>query len=269
MADNFTTNLNLDKPIVSASADTWGTSWNANADTLDAMLAGVIFGLTLSTAGSSGTFGIAAGAASGMALASAYTKTTGAWAVGTGNGGLDTGSIANSTWYHVFLIQRLDTGVVDVLFSLSATSPTMPTNYTRKRRVGSMLTNSSAQWVKFSQKGDEFLWDSSVLDWTNITPPDTSAHLKVLTIPTGVQVRAVCYAALDYVSATCNLYIKSPDQGGGTGLTLTVNSSTIHDATQIAVRSDTNAQVSVLANNVGCQYQIFTQGWFDRRGQDS
>ena len=52
-----------------------------------------------------------------LSLASAYTKTTSAWGVGTGNGSLDTGSIANSTWYHVYLIKRVDTGVVAFCFN--------------------------------------------------------------------------------------------------------------------------------------------------------
>jgi len=72
-----------------------------------------------------------------MTLASGLTKRLDAnWAVGTNQGGLDTGSIANTTYY-VWLIQRSDTGVVDALFSLSSTSPTMPSNYDRKRLVGS------------------------------------------------------------------------------------------------------------------------------------
>lgn len=84
---------------------------------------GYIDGLTLSTAGSSASFGIAAGLATAvttnypMSLGTAYTKTTSAWAVGTGNGSLDTGTIATSTGYHVYLIERTDTGVVDVLTS--------------------------------------------------------------------------------------------------------------------------------------------------------
>lgn len=54
-----------------------------------------------------------------MALTSGITKRLdAAWAVGTGNGGLDQGTIANAT-YHVHLIKRLDTGVVDAIFSLS------------------------------------------------------------------------------------------------------------------------------------------------------
>jgi len=79
-----------------------------------------------------------------MVLSSAITKRLdAAWAVGSGNGGLDTGTIANTT-YHVWLIQRSDTGVVDALFSTSLTSPTMPTNYDRKRRIGIIVRSAGA-----------------------------------------------------------------------------------------------------------------------------
>src|SRR6185312_5571759 len=95
-------------PQVSADADTWGNKQLAIYDNQDSHMAGLINGLTLSAAGSTATFGIAAGAASGMVLSPAYTKTTGSWAVGSTQGALDTGTIANSTWYHVWLIQRSD-----------------------------------------------------------------------------------------------------------------------------------------------------------------
>ena len=86
------------------------------------------------------TFGIAAGvaadstAAAMMSLASAYTKTTAAWAVGSTSGALDTGVIAASTWYHVYLIRRTDTGVVDVRFGIA--------DYADVRRLAGELSSS-------------------------------------------------------------------------------------------------------------------------------
>jgi hypothetical protein len=37
-------------------------------------------------------------------------------------GALDTGTIPNNTWYHAWVIQHFDTGIVDVLISASATA---------------------------------------------------------------------------------------------------------------------------------------------------
>src|SRR5262245_48463260 len=91
-----------------------------------------------------------------MSLTSGITKQLdAAWAVGTNQGGRDTGAIADGTW-HVFLIERTDTGVVDVLYSLSPTAPTLPTSYTKQRRIGSILREAGSI-VAFTQDGDEFL----------------------------------------------------------------------------------------------------------------
>jgi hypothetical protein len=133
---------------------------------------GQIYGLTLSNNVTDPTndIDIAAGSAVdstgvvSMLLASSLTKRLdAAWAVGNNQGGLDTGSVGNNVYY-VWLIRRPDTGVVDVLFSLSNTAPTMPTNYTQKEIIGSFsriaATNSAPR--SYSQKEDT--------DWVQYTP---------------------------------------------------------------------------------------------------
>ena len=88
-----------------------------------------------------------------MTLSSTLTKQIdAAWAVGTNAGGLDTGTVAANTIYHVWLIKRSDTGVVDALFSTSGSSPTMPANYDYKRWLGWVRTDSTpaiitADWI--------------------------------------------------------------------------------------------------------------------------
>lgn len=79
-----------------------------------------------------------------MVLNSAITKRIDAlWAVGSGNGGLDTGGVSASGTYYIWLIQRSDTGVTDALFSLSNTAPTMPSGYDRKRLIGNLIREVS------------------------------------------------------------------------------------------------------------------------------
>lgn len=267
-----TTNLNLTKPTVGGDADAWGGELNTDLDTLDSHLQGTIYGLTLSAAGSTATFGVAAGAASGMVLGSAYTKTASSWAVGTGNGSLDTGAIANSTWYHVWEIQRPDTGVTDILISLSTTSPTLPSNYTRQRRLGSMKTDGSAQWVKFKQYGDRFLWDVPVGDVVGSTSGGTTAGTMTLTVPTGVQVDALFNWRVQSSSGnTANNLVSSfdiADTAPSTSVfTSLVPSGSAADSMALQIRTNTSAQVRWRFNNSDSTFWASTQGWVDRRGQ--
>lgn len=64
------------------------------------------------------------------------------------NGGvnaLDTGTIAQATWYYIWVIaQTVVGGTVACLASLSSTAPTMPTGYTYKARVGAVRTAAAS-----------------------------------------------------------------------------------------------------------------------------
>lgn len=240
------------------------------------VLPNYLSGLTLSTAGSSSTFGIAAGAAADtgnadyMGLAAAITKTTGAWAVGSGNGAIDTGTIANSTWYHVFLIKRPDTGVVDVLLSTSATAPTLPTNYTLKRRIGSMRTNGSGQWIKFTQFGDEFLWDAPLFGDVNLGSYTNNTPIA-LTVPPGVNVFAKFTGVTtcgtgnnDVAFASPDITLSSADSGGsiqGAG------ASTYASFGLMRIRTNTSRQIQARSTNALTYMRLTTYGWDDLRGK--
>jgi hypothetical protein len=171
---------------------------------------GLVQGLTISNdiTNPNTDISIAAGAAADtgnaavMVLASAKIKKLSAvWAVGSGVGGLDTGTSAVSTWYHVFLIQRSDTLVVDVLMSLSATAPTMPTNYDRKRWIGAIFNTAAPIIRPFTQVADTFYYTTPALDVNNTTI-GTSAVSLTLAVPTNIVTEAIVAGAFNNSAAS-------------------------------------------------------------------
>lgn len=265
----------------------------ADNSILSALPGGLLFGCTMSTAGSSTTMSITAGQAvnstgAQLMTLTAIAKTTAAWAVGTAAGGLDTGTIANNTWYHFFVIRRPDTGVVDALLSLSATAPTLPTNYTQFRRIGSGRTNGSAQWISFRQNGDEFDWATPVLD-VNISAV-ANAALTALTVPTGVRTQPKLQISVGCSGASPNtgLYAvvgNADDSTSAVEVVSTMNSPNNSQATAQAsgFTTDTSARLYFGLINTGVPSLatapaggppapaciVRTRGWTDTRGRNA
>lgn len=69
----------------------------------------------------------------------------------SGANGLDTGTEANSTWYHLWVISNGTTTAS--LMSLSATAPTLPSGYTYKGYVGAVYNDSGGDLLGFLQFG--------------------------------------------------------------------------------------------------------------------
>jgi len=246
---------------------------------------GQLFGMTLSNNGSDPTNDIdiavgecvsddsTASSRVRMAITSAITKRLdAAWAVGSGNGGLDTGAIANTT-YHVWVIARVDTGVVDVLFSTSATSPTMPTNYTKKRRIGAILRESAAI-VTFAQHNDEFLRLVPVLD-VSAAISATTANTRTLSVPTGVKVHALINHVATYSSNQGPLIVSSPDvtDAASSHTVAPLANATVVSSgqnvwvTAMVIRTNTSAQIRTRWSNSDGTERIATLGWIDSRGR--
>lgn len=239
---------------------------------------GMIAGLTLSNNSTDAIndIDIAAGAAcdSGgavvMRLATGITKRLdAAWAVGTGNGGLDTGALANGT-YHVWLIRRPDTGVVDVLFSTSATSPTMPTNYTQKRRIGSIIRASGAI-LAFTQFGDEFRFNAARVDINTAALATGQTNLTLASVPSGIVVDAIVRGTFTANATANELYILRPGESAVAGANCIARA--ISTATfafgEARVKTNTSQQLSIGTNaGVNTTLSMGVLGWVDRRGRD-
>lgn len=181
-----------------------------------------ISGLTYSNNGADATndLDIAAGEAvdsTGVRLLqlSAITKQSDvAWAVGTGNGGLDTGAVGNSDYY-IWLICRIDTFVVDVLYSLSSTAPTMPANYTLKRLIGwfKRVGGTIVAFHTYETEGGglEMAWDVPTLDVNLSNTLTTARRTDAVKVPLNFSVIAQLNALVGDATTAQRVWICCPD----------------------------------------------------------
>jgi hypothetical protein len=213
--------------------------------------------------------------AADIVLPSGITKRLdAAWAVGTNQGGLDTGTISNIT-YHVWLIERSDTGVVDVLFSASASAPTMPSNYDKKRRLGSILRIAGAI-LPFTQYADNFRLKTAVLDYSQNAPGTSAITLQLNRVPSGLPVMAHLFGQAENdtsVQAILLTALTDTDQTPTTATGLSQSgSSSASDGMfgEVFVPTDASAQIRarVANSSANADIRIWTRGWIDRRGRD-
>jgi len=198
-----------------------------------------------------------------------------AWVVGTGNGGLNTGSVAVSTWYHMYLIKNPTTPVVDVMFTTWANRATLPSGYTKKARIGAVLTDGSANIIAFSQVGRTFLWDDPVMDIEDTTV-STSVETDTLSVPTDIQVEAIINAAGGHATAATLLYVQSPDANAENPTVSAAPLGTFASSAGVTwvhgpfrVRTNTSAQIKYSASANPTTLRIATLGWVDRDAREN
>lgn len=200
-----------------------------------------------------------------------------AWVVGTGQNGLDTGSEASATWYHVYAIKRPDTGVCDILFSASASSPTMPANYTKKRRIGSFFNNGSGNIETFVQFGDMFLWQTPTLDVavTNLGTTPTN-----FTVRTPLGFRCMClYNATIPDGAAEAIYIYPPDMPDiassftaaplGTFFATVAGGANSGSHGNNQCLTNTSSQIRAVSSAANSDVNLSVLGYVDYRGRDA
>ena len=133
-----------------------------------------------------------------------------AWAAGTvsgaptPSGGRDAGSIADTTW-HVFAICNPTTGAADVLFSQSLTAPTMPSGYTKKRRIGSVVRRVGSINA-FRQYGDYFEFTGGIITHSGAALAQNLGFAATLggLVPSGI--KFLCNIIIVAVHNTSGMY---------------------------------------------------------------
>lgn len=285
-----TPNFNLYKPAVGEVG--WGATVDTNWDTIDANLTNALpraylAGCQLSNDGGSPNtkIDISAGQAQDVNNAGAMTLTaiikdiSASWAVGTGNGGLAGAlTLTASTWYHVFVIKRTDTNVVDAYFDSSVSAANIPAPYTLFRRVGSVKVDGSKNLLPFAQDGDYFRWKTSVLDVSQANP-GTSAVLAALSVPLGLTVQAIMNVLLNgSTTGQFIVHISDPAENDETpsltaaplGSAGVQNTSAFNMAFRVVERVNTSQQIRyrLSASGASDHFYVATLGWYDTRGKN-
>lgn len=263
-------------------ADLINNNTVSNINALFELGLGQISGLTIARA-SITTFTVSPGVARNedagtnrrLQLTTTLTKSLSPWSFGNNGGALDVATVLSTSWYHVFLIRRDSDAAMDILISLSATAPTLPSGWTSRRRIGSFRTDGSSQITPFVQNGDVFTWDVPIAD-VGIANPGTAAVTRTLTVPTGI----VCYPIVSWhiQNATTGVIylLVSPLSITDTAPSLsafTLATTGVVNASATSLVSDiptnTSAQVRTRLSASGASDTLrgTTMGWIDPRGR--
>ncbi len=194
------------------------------------------------------------------------------WAVGTGAGMLDTGTVGNSPYY-LWAIARSDTGVTDILCSLSSTAPTMPANYDFKRLIGWFRRTGAAiiLFKTYEAAGGalRYLWSSPTLDVNLANTLTTSRRTDAVNVPLNFSVDAILNVVISDVGSAAAARIYCPDQADvATGDATTAPLGNI----SIQTTGDAYAQLIIKTSAAGLiaaratlatvdQYSVSTEGF--------
>lgn len=199
-----------------------------------------------------------------------------AWAAGGTPGAVAGGrssaaGIANTT-YHVWAVSK-NAGVdPDIIIDVSATAPTMPSGYTKKKCIGSIIRSGGAI-LAFNQINDRFFLTLPITD-VNATNPGTAAVARTITAPANmlailhVQFANIASAAAGYYCLITAMFQAdaTPTQANATWTpngTGNLNASTL----EMVIPLDSNSQVRTrqAVSAGGDMVKIKTIGWIDTR----
>lgn len=212
------------------------------------------------------------------ATLSGVLQAAGAWTAGNNQNKLDTGARANSSTYFVFAIRKTSDGTGDILYSLSATAPTMPTGYSGFRRISRLVTGVTGNIGAFKDRGNaRFDWVTPNVEVTaGPVPPATSlltltglggaavnARVQVLIRGDGASGRITPTDVTDAVTG-----VLETDWTGGAVAQSGGSSSDESGSAEFHLQTDTSSQVRLRTfgtGGVNVRYRVITFGWQEIR----
>lgn len=247
---------------------------------LTGLVAGHIQGLRLSNdTDASHDIAISAGSARDfadsvtMTLGSTLTKQIDAgWTAGDDAGGLPAGvALTSNTWYHVFLIED-GAGTVDAGFDTSTTASNLLTDssYTKYRRLGSVLTDSSANILAFEQIDKKtFFWVAPTRD-INTTTLSTTRTNYTIPVPPDYTHMAILDAVYANGAANTSVYMSNPNLTDSAPSTTTaplaqmyVTTGNVLTAPGLNIPTDTSSQISARADQASTTLRVSVRGYID------
>ncbi|MGB1214618.1 MAG: hypothetical protein ACPG4X_14735 [Pikeienuella sp.] len=203
-------------------------------------------------------------------LTSALTKQIDVtWVAGSNQGGLSSSlsAPANSTWYHVHAI--VVGGAADIGFDTDVNAANLIADHsaTAYRRIGSILTNGSANIIAFIQDGDEFYWSDPIQDVDENVATTVETHQ--LSVPTGVRVTAgvnikATNSAAFYAFPTDVTEEAASNTLPPLGQVLIGAANTVGGYARVLTDTSGNIKVS---QSVSGNAQVVTLSWTDVRGK--
>lgn len=194
----------------------------------------------------------------------------------SGVNGVDTGSVSSNNWYYVWVIKNPTNGLVRGLFSLSDTSPTMPSGYTKKRLLGAVRYRVSTIKQFYQQttgSSREFMWDDRSNILTGGQPSNgvwTDANISDL-VPITSRSRWAflnigCRNAGTASSSTTYETRVRPKGSNGSGMAFSfvrsINGSVVGDSTLSAwIKTDSSGFIQYQRDNTFTRVDIDSLGF--------
>ena len=158
----------------------------------------------------------------------------------------------------------------DVLASQSYNSPTLPSGWTVKQCVGSICTDGSANIRQFTQRGDEFWWNTTLLDFgtNSFTGPanETLNAAGPYSVPLGVSVKALMNVRSG--STGVFIYLYNPNDASTAPSSSAAPLASIGPGPNIGeveAWTNTSAQIGINASAAPVGVQVVVLGWRDPR----